>query len=95
MTTQPTINEQIADALGNTCGSYELLIGSRICDSLGIEPTHRGQLVARPNVSPEAIAWIRTTSVNSGANRSHAEEVLAALTDGTTPRLESAPLAAS
>jgi len=39
MNTQATINQQIAGALGDAGGSYELLIGSHICDALGVEPT--------------------------------------------------------
>jgi hypothetical protein len=82
MTIQPTINEQIAAALGDTNGSYELLIGSHICDALGIEPTHRGRLLLAPNVSPEPIEWDRASSAKAGVERGHAAEILAALTEG-------------
>ena len=40
-----TTNERIAAALGNRDGSYERLIGLRICSALGIDPTFQGQLL--------------------------------------------------
>ncbi len=83
MTIQPAINEKIAAALGDTNGSYERLIGSHICDALGIDPTHRGRLLPASNVSPEAIEWLRTSSAKAGVERGHAAEILAALTEGT------------
>jgi len=35
MNVQATITQQIAGALGDADGSYELLIGGRICEALG------------------------------------------------------------
>lgn len=79
MNTQATINQQIAGALGDAGGSYELLIGSHICDALGVEPTHRGLLVPAPNISSEAAAWLRQAAEESDLESEHAAEVLAVL----------------
>jgi hypothetical protein len=41
-----TVVERIAAVLGDRAGSYELLIGARICGALDIDPGFRGPLVA-------------------------------------------------
>lgn len=79
MTTNTTINAQIAGALGAADGSYELLLGGHICDALGIEPTDTGQLIPTPAITPDAAAWLRNAAAGSGADTDHAAEVLAAL----------------
>jgi hypothetical protein len=79
VTTQPTINEQIAGALGDARGSYELLIGSHICDALGVEPTSNGRLIPTPRITPQSVEWLRATAIGSGPGCDHAADVLAAL----------------
>ena len=79
MKTQLTISQQIAGALGDSCGSYELLISNHICEAVGIEPTRRGSLVSTPDINSEAEAWLRRIAQGSGPGAGHAAAILAAL----------------
>lgn len=75
---QPTTTARIAGALGDPGGSYQLLIGSRICAALGVDPAFRGHLVASSEISADTVAWLRKASV-AAAGAQHAAELLAAL----------------
>jgi len=77
MNDHATISQQIADVLGDACGSYELLMGRNICDAIGVEPTHRGLVVAAPHLTAGAVEWLRRAAESSDRDSDHAAEVLA------------------
>lgn len=77
MNTNDTLIHQIASALGNNDGSYELLIAGRVCQALGIEPAHSGRLIPAPNITSEASAWLQHAANGSDPDSNHASEILA------------------
>lgn len=79
MNDQATINEQIAEALGDARGSYEQLIGAHICTALGLDPAFRGQLIACPSVSTTTATWLRDAANAAAPDAQHATEILTAL----------------
>ena len=79
MKTQPTISQQIAGALGDSCGSCELLVSNHICEALGIEPTRRGSLASTPDITSTPDTWLRRIAQGSRPESGHAAAVVAAL----------------
>ena len=79
MNDQATINDQIAEAIGDPRGSYEQLIGVHICAALGVDPAFQGQLIASPKVSATTATWLRNAAEATSPDAEHAAEILAAL----------------
>ena len=79
MSAETTINQQIADALGDGSGSYEQLIGRNVCEALGVEPTYRGRLSPAVSITPDAAGWLRSAADGPSPGSQHAAEIVAAL----------------
>ena len=75
-----TINDRIAGALGDCEGSYERLVGRRICFALDVDPAFQGPLSPAPNVSANTVTWLRETAAAGASDAAHAAEILALLT---------------
>ena len=85
MNDQPTTTTRIAGALGDPCGSYELLIGSRICTALGLDPDGRGPLVPTAGISDKTVAWLHGVADAAAPDAGYATELLAALNGRRDP----------
>lgn len=75
-----TINQRIATALGDRTGSYENLIGLRICAALGIDPSAATLVSTDKPSSSETAASSHTPTADASAPAEHASDLLDVLT---------------